>query len=136
MLAEDGASPKLCIDHISNDQRDSSLPNLQLLCRSCNTKKNHPARDPLAGDRPPGPEMTINRRAEPMFARWLAEQFMGDPDRHYLSKTLVNEAAAHCDCAQATIRRYLDKRTTDELDMYREVGTGPDRYVELRESMK
>jgi hypothetical protein len=35
-----GMKPELMIDHIDNNNGNNSLHNLQLLCRSCNTKKN------------------------------------------------------------------------------------------------
>jgi hypothetical protein len=35
-----GSIRSLCIDHIDNNNRNGDLDNLQLLCKSCNTRKN------------------------------------------------------------------------------------------------
>lgn len=40
MLEEMGKQAILFIDHIDNNNGNNSIRNLQLLCRSCNTKKN------------------------------------------------------------------------------------------------
>ncbi len=127
-----GRHPVLCIDHVNNNPRDNDRRNLQLLCRSCNTKKNHTATAPAA-ERPPGPELAINRVSEPAFRRWLTEIFAADPNLQYAEGDLINDAAEWCSVGPDTIGRYLGKAASPRYGMYRrarnEAGT---KYVELR----
>lgn len=91
VVARDGEQCKKCgvkstekqlvLDHKNNDNRDNRLENLQLCCKSCNYKKN-PRKEPVDNmcvsvceeARPMTPEMTENRRMEPLFRNWLFEK--------------------------------------------------------------
>src|SRR3990167_10286767 len=73
-LIQDGQSPKLCIDHINNNNSITTLDNLQFLCKSCNTKKNHP-RNIEPFERTATPEMIAGKRYEKDFRRWVSGYF-------------------------------------------------------------
>ncbi len=57
ILGELGKEPKLCIDHIDNNNANNSLKNLQLLCRACNTAKNWARNMPEPNERNAPPEL-------------------------------------------------------------------------------
>ena len=131
-LAAAGRSSVLCIDHDDNDPSNNDLRNLQLLCHSCNTIKNHP-RAADHDDRPPGPEMAIALRAVPKFRAWLFQQFNCDPHVRYPLKNLLNDAAEECDISQETCKRYLGraKSRSGMYDVVYPMGGGAP-YVRLR----
>jgi hypothetical protein len=119
-----GNEKSLVVDCIDNSGDHSRLENLQLLCRSHNTRKNprgvgrfHPSKLSLgiqAIERPPVStlEMLKNQECEPLFLHWL----FGNIRAHgwmYLSDVL-NGGAEYAGLSQTTVRRYLDKKTSVE----------------------
>ena len=131
-LAAAGRSSQLCIDHSDNDPSHNDRRNLQLLCHSCNTIKNHPrAADP--DDKPPGPELAIAKRAVPGFRSWIFNEFLPDHDKCYPLKELLDDAAEYLDVSQETVRRYLG-RACSKYGMYATVYPlgGGRPYVRLR----
>lgn len=113
MLIEQGRTPILCIDHIDNNNNNNRLDNEQLLCKSCNTKKNHPAlAEPFT--RSATPEMILGKKYESDFRRWVAGHYMENENIGLEYKFLINSGAEYVGCSQTSIRRYLDKMTSTE----------------------
>ena len=112
-LIQDGQSPTLCIDHINNDNSVNELSNLQFLCRSCNTKKNHP-RTSEPYERTLTPEMASGKRFEKDFRRWVAGFFMENENIGLEYSFLVNSGAEKVGCSPETLKRYLNKMTSNE----------------------
>ncbi len=113
ILAEQGKSPILFIDHINNNNSDNRLMNYQLLCRSCNTKKNHPSlAEPFK--RSATPEMITGKKYEADFRRWVAGQFMNDENCGLQYPYLINSGAEFVGCSPETIKRYLSKMSSQE----------------------
>ena len=113
-LAEDGLSNKLCIDHIDNNNNNNRIENLQFLCHSCNTKKNHPT-VALPQSRQMTPEMAFGKSYERRFRKWVMG-LMLDPDKPNLFtwKHLQNSGAEMIGCSPMTINRYLTKMTSGQ----------------------
>lgn len=111
MLVEQGRSPTLCIDHINNNDSDNRLDNYQLLCKSCNTKKNHPTlEEPFA--RSATPEMIRGKKYESDFRRWVAGHYMENENIGLHYDYLINTGAEIVECSTETIKRYLNKMTS------------------------
>ena len=107
-LIKIGVLPRLYIDHIDNDNDNDSIENLQFLCVSCNTKKNHPKNDPID-----------ERKTDPVFvtskqnmarAREYIMGIMIDPDEKRPEyHTLIDDMAEFIDCSQQAVKNYLAK---------------------------
>jgi len=111
ILKEQGKSPILFIDHINNNNSDNRMSNYQLLCRSCNTKKNHPTlAEPFT--RTASPEMITGKKYEADFRRWVAGQFMENENIGLEHNYLINSGAEFVGCSPVTIKRYLSKMTS------------------------
>lgn len=111
ILKEQGRSPILCIDHINNNNNDNRMANYQLLCKSCNTKKNHPTlEEPFT--RSATPEMIRGKKFESDFRRWVAGQYMENENIGLEYNYLVNTGAEIVECSPETIKRYLNKMTS------------------------
>lgn len=111
MLAEMGRSPTLCIDHINNNNSDNRLDNYQLLCKSCNTKKNHPSlAEPF--QRTATPEMIKGKKDEADFRRWVAGHYMENENIGLAFSYLVNSGAETVGNSPESCKRYLAKMTS------------------------
>jgi len=111
ILKEQGKSPILFIDHINNNNSDNRMANYQLLCRSCNTKKNHPSLgEPFA--RTATPEMITGKKDEADFRRWVAGHYMENENIGLEYSFLVNSGAEFVGCSPETIKRYLAKMSS------------------------
>lgn len=111
-LLEDGLSGELCIDHKDNRNSNNRLTNLQFLCHSCNTKKNHPSiEDPQ--QRVMTPEMALGKSYEKRFRKWVSG-LIQSPENHGVLQYefLVNSGAERIGCSPETIKRYLKKLTS------------------------
>lgn len=116
ILKEQGRSPVLCIDHINNNNSDNSMNNYQLLCKSCNTKKNHPSLgEPF--ERKATPEMIKGRVDESNFRRWVAGHYMENENVGLSFDYLINTGAEIVGNSQESNKRYLAKMTS-EAGMY------------------
>ena len=108
-----GRSANLCIDHKDNNNNNNHLTNLQFLCHSCNTKKNHPSlEDPQ--QRVMTPEMALGRAYEKRFRRWVSG-LIQSPENNglLLYDFLVHSGAEQIGCSSETIKRYLKKMASD-----------------------
>lgn len=111
ILKEQGKNPILFIDHINNNNSDNRMSNYQLLCRSCNTKKNYPTlAEPFT--RSATPEMITGKKYEADFRRWVAGQFMENENIGLEYSYLINSGAEFVNCSPVTIKRYLSKMTS------------------------
>ena len=111
-LVKDGLSSNLCIDHKDNNNNNNRLSNLQFLCHSCNTKKNHPTiEDPQ--QRVMTPEMALGRAYEKKFRKWVSG-LIQSPEYHGLLQYdfIVHSGAERIGCSPETIKRYLKKMTS------------------------
>ena len=112
-LKEDGHKPEYCIDCIDNSGEHREINNLQLLCHSCNTKKNHPSTtEPF--ERTPTPEMSLGRKFEKDYRRWVIGQFLPNENIGLQYDYLINAGAEKIGCSPETIKRYLKKMTSKE----------------------
>lgn len=113
-LMNDGKSGQLCIDHKDNNNNHNELENLQFLCHSCNTKKNHPSIEEPQ-QRVMTPEMVMGRSFEKRFRRWVNGLLLIPENNGVLEYNfLVNSGAEHIECSPETIKRYLKKMTSEE----------------------
>ena len=109
----EGQKPEFLIDCIPNDGDHTDIKKLQILCRSCNTKKNWPSTiEPF--ERTATPEMIRGSRYEKDFRRWVAGQFLANPNSGFTYTYLKNSGAEKVNCSPETIKRYLDKMASAE----------------------
>ena len=106
-----GSSKSLCIDHIDNNNRNNDLDNLQLLCRSCNTKKNprgkaKPENESAEIETPKqSEEIRLKKIYEPKFREWLTRQ--AETYQRILLKDAIDSGAEITGASTQTIERYL-----------------------------
>ncbi len=108
-----GSSETLVVDHIDNNNSNNDPDNWQLLCRSCNSKKNprgasKPKNDSFEIHEPPSSEEIIrNKKYEPVFREWL-EKLISKYKRVSL-KDVISAGAEITGASLITIERYLEK---------------------------
>ena len=112
-LFESGESRQLCIDHVNNNNTHNYIKNLQFLCHSCNTKKNHPQITP-AETVTDMPQVSLGRKLESDFRRWVVGHYMADDSIGLEYTYLINSGAEKVECSTETIKRYLQKMTSNE----------------------
>jgi len=131
-----GSKDSLLIDHIDNNNSNNGPDNFQLLCRSCNGKKNprkksKPLNDSQEVQVPPSSkEVILNERYEPMFREWLESQV-----RRYERVELGDAIAAGAEVTGAsvyTIEKYLRKLCSSAGKFRIEEVEGK-KYVEFKE---
>ncbi len=130
-----GISKGLCIDHVDNRDTNNAPDNLQLLCRSCNTKKNPrgEAKREESGKahfQASSREVELKETYEPMFRQWLAGQV-----EQYESIELKDAVEAGAEVTGAsiqTIERYIRKMTST-AGKFRIVERNNVKYVEFKE---
>lgn len=110
-LIDAGESPKLCVDHKDNNNGNNYIENMQFLCKSCNTKKNHP-QTTVPFERTSTPEMAAGKRFESDFRRWISGLFMADDSAGFEYHYIVSTGAETVNCSPETIKRYLSKMTS------------------------
>lgn len=102
--------PMLLIDHIDNNNSNNAINNLQLLCRGCNTSKNHPRRpvDPL--DRKAPPEFEAGKKNFMKAKKYIRGRML-EPEAKgaiYINE-LIDDVACYVDCSQTQVKNYLNK---------------------------
>lgn len=138
-LGEDGESLQLCIDHVNNNPHDNRRVNLQLLCHSCNTSKNHPALPPTAEqEKPPSTEILLNRSYEGKFRRWVASEFMANENLLYEIGELVADGAELTGASTDTIKKYVLKMRSKfgMYDLFGPIAAGGKVYLKLKEQYR
>ena len=126
----------LVIDHKDNDNTNNNLNNLQLICRSCNYKKN--PRRPL--------DMCVNKKSSSRFDSISINQEKEPKFREYVYKELqerervswdelVNSGAELVGVSIATTKKYIVKMVskTGKLEKVQTWGIG--WAVKYKESM-
>jgi len=111
-----GNSKTLVIDHLDNDNSNNKPSNLQLLCRSCNGKKNPRGKGKkqshvcICGNeyepmKKPSPELKKHEEKLPIFEEWLMINML---KRGKMSVSdILNAGAEKTKSSQITINRYL-----------------------------
>jgi hypothetical protein len=112
-LMRDGHKPEFCLDCIDNSGDHKRIENLQLLCHSCNTRKNHPQID-IPYHRTPTPEMVAGKKYESDFRRWVQGQYLENANTGLEFEYLVSSGAEKIGCSPETIKRYLKKMASNE----------------------
>ena len=106
---ECGNVEDLFIDHIDNNNSNNDIDNLQFLCRSCNTKKNHPrTTEPTIRNAPP--EYTAGKKNYKLAKKYIYGR-LHDPEEHealYLDD-LIDDVANFVDCSQTQVKNYINK---------------------------
>ena len=135
-LAMEGKSTTFCIDIDDNsgNHSKSNLRQMQLLCRSCNTKKNHPSNmEPF--HRQATPELILGKKYEKHFRNWVAGLYMPNENAGFHHDYIVNSGAEMIGCSTETIKRYLAKMTSTEGNYEWDVRNGSSVLV-LKPEMK
>lgn len=99
----------LVIDHIDNNNSNNNINNLQLLCRSCNTKKNHP-RTTEPNERAAPPEYSAGKRNFKLAKKYIYGRLWDPAENNGLNlDELIDDVAAYVDCSQTQVKNYLKK---------------------------
>jgi HNH endonuclease len=134
-----GSFKTLCIDHVDNNNSNNDLDNLQLLCRSCNTKKN-----PRGKAKPENrsyefeilnqsEELRLKKKYTRKFLPWLEWQI-----KRYgrvLVKEIIYSGAKISGASIKTITDYLNVECS-AAGKYQVVEVDGKRYVEFKEWFK
>ncbi len=101
--------PELVIDHKDNNNSNNSIVNLQLLCRSCNTRKNHPRTvEPTTRNAPP--EFIAGKKNIKKFKKYLYGRLEEPESNGAVNyEDVVDDASNFIDCTQQSIKNYIQK---------------------------
>ncbi|MFZ1081961.1 MAG: HNH endonuclease signature motif containing protein [Candidatus Kryptoniota bacterium] len=130
-----GTSKTLIIDHIDNDNSNNVPENFQLLCRSCNAKKNHRGKAKLKNqsieiyEAPTSKQIILNEKYKPKFCEYAERRV-----RQYgwvEMKDLISSGAQITGASTQTIERYLDPMCSTEGQFFVAVVDGV-KYVEFK----
>jgi len=139
MCGNFGSYKSLCIDHIDNNNSNNDPDNLQLLCRSCNTKKN-----PRGKAKPENKsieveilnqseELRLKKKYSALFLPWLERQIK--KYEKVLVKDIIYSGAKISGASIKTITDYLNVECSIAGN-YQVVEVDGKRYVELKEWFK
>lgn len=122
ILASLGKNPQLVIDHIDNDNSNNNLENLQLLCRGCNTLKNHWRHMPFIEDLEDSPTYKKSKQNEFRFRQYVMGRLQ-EPEANYFIHfdSLIADGAEHCQCSEQAIKNYLSKMTAPREGIFKKV---------------
>lgn len=115
-LIGDGISPQLYIDHIDNDNANNKPENLQFLCVSCNTKKNHPTKE--SNDRKAPIEFTASKRNMKRARQYVYGIMIDSSKPRPEHDQLIDDMAEFLDCSQQAVKNYLAKMTSPTHGLY------------------
>lgn len=103
----------LVLNRIDNNNKNTRLENLQLLCRSCvNLRNKTDEHDDLCVNTQTKEEtcLTINKKKEPLFREMVYCDLI--EYREMLYTDIINSEAEFLGVSPATTKRYLDKMTS------------------------
>ncbi len=132
-----GSAESLVVDHIDNNCNNNDPDNWQLLCRSCNAKKNprgkaKPKNDSLEIHEPPSSEEIIrNKKYEPVFREWLGRLI--SKYKRVRLKDVISAGAEITGASLITIERYLEKLCSF-AGKFRVVVVDGVKHVEFKDS--
>lgn len=132
---------RLVIDHIDNNNQNNQLTNLQLLCYSCNGKKNPrgtgkklssvcESQIATMSTRPASPEFLKNQKCEPQFRFWCIDILK---ERGSLTfDDLAYGGAEISNCSVDVAKKYLGKMCSipGDLEIYK--NEDDDTFVRLK----
>jgi len=130
-----GLNRSLCVDHIDNNNNNNDLDNLQLLCRSCNAKKN-----PRGKAKPQNPstelydlhqseELRLKKVYQPKFIAYLESQVTRY--KRVPMKDFIYSCAKITGASKKTMTDYLNVECST-AGSYQIVETDGQKYVELK----
>jgi len=134
-----GSFKTLFIDHIDNNNNNNDLDNLQLLCRSCNTKKNprgkakkeNESLDPETPNQ--SEELRLKKKYQLLFLPWL-ERHIKRYER-VLVKDIIYSGAKITGASIKVITDYLNVECST-AGRYQIVEDDGKKYVEYKEWWK
>jgi hypothetical protein len=120
---------QLVVDHIDNNNCNNSFDNLQLLCRTCNYKKN-PRGEPVdqcvsfRSDTKMKSSISINKEKELKFREWVYDGL--DERKKLPYHDVINSGAEYIGISIITAKRYLIKMLSGHgnLKQFPELGWG------------
>lgn len=122
ILVSMGKNPQLVIDHIDNNNENNILENLQLLCRGCNTLKNHWRHMPFIEDLEDSPTYKKSKQNEFRFRQYTMGRIQEPEANGYVHwDSLIADGAEHGQCSEQAIRNYLDKMTAPREGIFKKV---------------
>jgi hypothetical protein len=134
-----GLSKSLIVDHRDNNNSNNDPDNLQLLCRSCNTRKN-----PRGKAKPKtesveiyvphsSKELIKNEICEPIFREWIEKQV--SKWKRLELKDAINSGAEVACVSPATTERYINKMCST-AGKFHVVMIDRMRYIEFKDCWK
>jgi hypothetical protein len=134
-----GSFKSLFLDHIDNNNNNNDLDNFQLLCRSCNAKKNHrgkakPENESAEIESPKqSEEVRLKKEYRPKFCKWLECQVT--KYERLAMKQAILSGAKITGASSQTITRYLEEECSD-AGFYQVVEVDSKKYVEFKKWWK
>ena len=134
-----GNTTSLVIDHRDNNNNNNDLDNYQLLCRSCNGKKNPKGKRKVSTNETTVQQTTASRevilkeRYEPKFIEWIKDQIKRW--ERIGKEEVINSGAQITGASQQTITRYLNKLCSG-AGMYHYTQEDGIDFVELKPHFK
>lgn len=100
----------LCIDHIDNNNENNDISNLQLLCRGCNTMKNHWRMLPNVEELDDAPTYKKSKQNEFRFRNYCMGRLQ-EPEANYKVKwdDIKADASEACKISLKCAGDYLTK---------------------------
>lgn len=125
ILTTIGKDPKMLIDHIDNNNENNDLENLQLLCRGCNTMKNHWRHLPnIEDDLNDSPSYILKKSKQNEFKfRNYTMGRLQEPGANYHVhlESLIADGAEFCKCSPQAIKNYILKMTSPREGIFKTV---------------
>lgn len=109
-LEHSGRDSKLLIDHIDNNNNNNAINNLQLLCRSCNTKKNHPRKIEEPVNRNAPPEFMAGKKNYKKAKAYIYGRLLEPESNGVLNlEEIIDDTSNYVDCTQTQVKNYIKK---------------------------
>ena len=111
-----GILPKLYIDHIDNNNDNNKENNLQFLCVSCNTKKNHPSK--ILDEAQTDPVFVASQRNTARARQYVIGRML-EPGIHSIERDeLIDDMAEFLNNSQQANKNYLAKMTSKRHGLF------------------